>query len=257
MLARAMAAPWPACLLLALIVAACASPTTTSPRPGDGPSVGKPYRVNGVRYVPKAQPGYDATGIASWYGGKFHGRRTASGQRYDMNAMTAAHRTLPFGTKVRVTNLRNDRTVILTVNDRGPFVHGRIIDVSRRAAERLGFRGRGTTRVRVQAVDGEPTLKSAAVRSTATPTGPTPVFQDALDKALERPRNTQTAWRDPDGAAYGVITPLTKPVTGGEPVCRNYRRTAVAGAARTTYLGRACRQPDRRWRIRRERQVDG
>ena len=251
-----MAARLSICLLLALIVAACASPPT-SQRPSDGQTVGKPYRVNGVRYVPRVQPGYDVTGVASWYGGKFHGRRTASGQRYDMNAMTAAHRTLPFGTKVRVTNLRNDRAVVLTINDRGPFVRGRIIDVSRRAAERLGFRGRGTTRVRVQAISGEPTLKSAAVRSTAPPTRPTPVFQDALDKALQRPRNTETAWRDPDSAAHGVITPLTKPTAGSEPVCRNYRRTAINGAARTTYLGRACRQPDQRWQIRRERQVGG
>ncbi len=253
-----MATRWLACLLPALIVAACASPPTSRPTSdSSGTQVGKPYRVNGVRYVPKAQPGYDATGIASWYGGKFHGRRTASGQRYDMNAMTAAHRTLPFGTKVRVTNLRNDRTVVLTINDRGPFARGRIIDVSRRAAERLGFRSRGTTRVRVRIVGGEPKLKSAAIRSAAPPTPPTPVFQDALNRALERPRNTETVWRDPDTAIHGVITPLTKPAAGSEPICRNYRRTAVNRAIRTTYLGRACRQPDERWQIRREKQVDG
>lgn len=251
-----MAARLSLCLLLALIVAACASPTTSN-RPIDGQSVGKPYRVNGVRYVPKAQPDYDVTGVASWYGGKFHGRRTASGQRYDMNAMTAAHRTLPFGSKVRVTNLRNDRAVILTINDRGPFVRGRIIDVSRRAAERLGFRGQGTTRVRVQVVNDAPTLRSAAVRPAAPRSRPVPAFQDALDRALERPRNSDTDWRDPDTAIHGVITPLTKPVAGREPVCRNYRRTAVNGATETTYLGRACRRSDAGWRIERERRVGG
>jgi len=96
--------------------------------------------------------GYDRVGHASWYGNKFHGRRTASGQRYNMHAMTAAHRTLPFGTQVAVTNLANGRTVRLLINDRGPFVRGRLIDVSRRAAHELGFLGRGTARVRVRTV---------------------------------------------------------------------------------------------------------
>jgi rare lipoprotein A (peptidoglycan hydrolase) len=92
------------------------------------------------------------TGVASWYGGKFHGRLTANGEIYDMNALTAAHRTLPFGTVVRVTNLTNGRSIRLRINDRGPFVKGRIIDVSRRAAEELGFIVNGITRVRVEVV---------------------------------------------------------------------------------------------------------
>ncbi len=242
-------------LLPALVVAACASPPPVQ-TPADGRSAGKPYSVNGVRYVPRAQPGYDATGTASWYGGKFHGRRTASGQRYDMNAMTAAHRTLPFGTRVRVTNLRNDRAVVVTINDRGPFVRGRIIDVSRRAAERLGFRGHGTTRVRVQAIGGQPAPTAAAAGPPAPSRRPVPVFQTALDTALARPRNTRTAWRDPATDSHGVITPLTSPVAGGAPVCRNYRRTAVHGGLETTYLGRACRQADESWRITRENPAD-
>ena len=90
--------------------------------------------------------------MASWYGGEFHGRRTASGERFDQNAMTAAHRSLPFGTQVRVVNLENGRAAVLRINDRGPFVRGRIIDVSRRAAERLGFRAKGFARVEVQVV---------------------------------------------------------------------------------------------------------
>ncbi len=90
------------------------------------------------------------TGIASWYGGKFHGRTTANGETYDKNAMTAAHRTLPFDTLVKVTNLANGKSIRLRINDRGPFVKGRIIDVSRRAAEKLGFRIDGTTRVRIE-----------------------------------------------------------------------------------------------------------
>ena len=93
---------------------------------------------------------YSQVGMASWYGGKFHGRKTASGQRYDMHAMTAAHKTLPFGTRVRVTNLVNERSVVLTINDRGPFVKGRIVDVSMRAAELLRFKHQGTVRVRLE-----------------------------------------------------------------------------------------------------------
>ena len=95
---------------------------------------------------------YGMVGIASWYGGKFHGRRTASGAIYDQNGNTAAHRTLPFGTWVRVTNLANGRWIDLVINDRGPFVRGRIIDVSRGAAAQLGFLRQGLTRVRVDII---------------------------------------------------------------------------------------------------------
>lgn len=91
-----------------------------------------------------------SVGLASWYGGKYHGRLTANGESFDKNALTAAHRSLPFGTRVRVTNLANGRSLLLRINDRGPFVDGRIIDVSQRAAEQLGFKNEGITRVRVE-----------------------------------------------------------------------------------------------------------
>jgi len=96
--------------------------------------------------------GYEEVGIASWYGGRYHGRQTASGERFDMHALTAAHPSLPFGTRVRVENLENGRSVVLRINDRGPFVTGRIIDVSKHAAERLGFRRQGVVRVRVRVI---------------------------------------------------------------------------------------------------------
>jgi rare lipoprotein A len=96
--------------------------------------------------------GYDKVGKASWYGKRYHGRTTASGERFDMNALTAAHRRLPFGTLVRVTNLSNRRSLVVRINDRGPYARGRIIDLSRRAASLLGFRNMGVARVRVQAV---------------------------------------------------------------------------------------------------------
>ncbi|WP_432218588.1 septal ring lytic transglycosylase RlpA family protein [Pseudomonas kribbensis] len=97
--------------------------------------------------------GYDQTGVASYYGAKHHGKRTASGEAFNQNSLTAAHRQLPFGTRVKVTNLKNDKSCVVRINDRGPHTRGRIIDVSREAAERLGMIGSGTARVRVQALD--------------------------------------------------------------------------------------------------------
>lgn len=92
------------------------------------------------------------TGRASFYGGEFHGRRTASGERYDHREMTAAHRTLPFGTRVRVTNVENGKSVVVRITDRGPFRKGRVIDVSKRAARELGFVRQGTTEVELRVV---------------------------------------------------------------------------------------------------------
>ena len=97
--------------------------------------------------------GSSETGEASYYAQAHHGKRTASGERFDQHALTAAHRTLPFGTQVRVTNLNNERSVVVRINDRGPFVRGRIIDVSRAAAERLGMLRAGVAPVRIEALD--------------------------------------------------------------------------------------------------------
>ena len=121
-------------------------------KPGGVYKVGNPYQVAGVWYYPKEEPNYDETGIASWYGHPFHGKATANGETYDMNELTAAHKTLPMPVMVRVTNLENGRSVVLRVNDRGPFVNGRVIDVSRRGAQLLGFEGKGTAAVRVQII---------------------------------------------------------------------------------------------------------
>ncbi len=138
----------------AFLLAACSSgPDTLT---GAKRQVGQPYSVNGATYVSREEPGYDAVGIASWYGRRYHGRHTASGEIFDMNSATAAHPTLPFGTRVLVTNLENGRSVFLIINDRGPFVRRRIIDVSRRAAQVLEFVKNGTVRVRVQLVQPAP-----------------------------------------------------------------------------------------------------
>src|SRR5262249_21352781 len=102
----------------------------------------------GTSPAPPPEP-QGQVGIASWYGGRLHGRRTASGARFDQNALTAAHRSLPLGTRVRVTHLESGASVIVTITDRGPYAHGRIIDVSRAAARRLGMLRSGTARVRI------------------------------------------------------------------------------------------------------------
>lgn len=135
-------------------------------RPSGTVKIGRPYQVNGVWYYPHEDPDYDETGIASWYGEPFHGRLTANGERYDMNALTAAHKTLPLPTKVRVTNLENGRSIVVRVNDRGPFVNGRIIDLSRRAAQLLGFHRQGIAKVRVQLDGPQAPLTIAAKAET-------------------------------------------------------------------------------------------
>ncbi len=120
------------------------------------------YQVSGkTYYVLDDHSGYHERGLASWYGTKFHGRRTSSGEPYDMYAMTAAHKTLPIPSYVEVTNLDNGRKAILRVNDRGPFIDGRIIDLSYAAAKKLGVYDTGTARVEVRAID---VLKPAATR---------------------------------------------------------------------------------------------
>ncbi len=117
--------------------------------------VGKPYQVSGVWYYPREDYDYDETGIASWYGPDFHGKMTANGEAFDQNAVSAAHKTLPMPSVVRVTNLDNGRSLVVRINDRGPFVNGRIIDLSRRAAQLLGVEGAGTAKVRVQVLADE------------------------------------------------------------------------------------------------------
>lgn len=137
--------------LVGLVVVGLAGCATDKPVAGAGGyKIGNPYQISGVWYYPKEDPFYDETGIASWYGEDFHGKATANGERYDMHALTAAHRTLPMPVVVRVTNMENGRSLRLRVNDRGPFARGRIIDVSQRAAQLLGFHQNGTARVRVQ-----------------------------------------------------------------------------------------------------------
>src|SRR5476649_172917 len=142
-----------------LLAASCSTAPKPRPPPEDHTvtippnagvyKVGQPYQVDNVWYYPREQPDYDETGIASWYGPTFYGHHTANGEMYDGNQLTAAHKTLPMPVNVRVTNLDNGKSLIVRVNDRGPYARGRIIDLSKRAAELLDVVQSGTARVRV------------------------------------------------------------------------------------------------------------
>jgi len=209
--------------------------------------VGRPYSINGVWYTPAAAPDYDETGIASWYGPKYHGRPTATGETYDMNGMTAAHTTLPLPSRVRVTNLENGASLTLTVNDRGPFVGDRIIDVSRAAAERLGFRHQGMARVRVQVIGARATVAAmgidAADRSYAEP---------AAQRGLESLRaGTASNWRNPGNGNTGTFTPVRTWRTAQGNWCRDFRHSVTIQGATRHGNGTACRRGAGHWSVMR------
>jgi rare lipoprotein A len=126
------------------------------PKGGGTYRVGKPYVVAGRTYVPEEDVNYRSEGLASWYGDDFHGRQTANGEVFDMSSLTAAHPTLPMPSYARVTNLSNGKSLIVRVNDRGPYHGNRLIDVSNKAAELLEFKGNGVARVRVEYVGRAP-----------------------------------------------------------------------------------------------------
>ncbi len=149
------------CLVALMLLSACSSPKRGSNWSWDKPSpkatkpkphfkVGRSYTVKGCRYHPKERYSYRKEGIASWYGPGFHGRLTANGEVFDMNKVSAAHKTLQLPCMVKVTNLHNGRILLIRVNDRGPYHHNRIIDLSKRAAYELGVLRRGTARVQVE-----------------------------------------------------------------------------------------------------------
>jgi rare lipoprotein A len=186
-----MRTPQRICAVVALAAwtSACATEkpayTPSSPTPAEKASgvykVGKPYQIGDTWYYPREQPDYDETGVASWYGPSFYGRPTANGEIYNAGDITAAHRTLPMPVNVRVTNLDNGKSLVVRVNDRGPYAKGRIIDVSEQAAKLLGFYNQGTARVRVTYVarstspDGEPLQSDTPPEvASAVPAVPTP-----------------------------------------------------------------------------------
>ncbi|HYD17979.1 MAG TPA: septal ring lytic transglycosylase RlpA family protein [Patescibacteria group bacterium] len=203
---------------------------------------GKPYRVGSVWYYPTEDFSLVETGIASWYGPDFHGKRTANGERYDQHELTAAHRTLQMPSLVRVTNLENGRSVVVRINDRGPFAHGRVIDVSKRSAELLGFIGKGTARVRLEVMGRESRQIAAAARRGADTSRLTLADLERMEQrgALKatpasvgsdmRPMPVQIASNDtslPESLQTPTITveQLAAP-TYSAPVQNNYRAPA-------------------------------
>ncbi|MCP4020421.1 MAG: septal ring lytic transglycosylase RlpA family protein [Desulfobacteraceae bacterium] len=143
-------------------------PTKPYQKPGKTPATQKPYTIMGQRYTPIASAeGFSQKGYASWYGKKFHGRKTSNGERYDMYAMTAAHKTLPMNTWVRVHNLKNNRQIMVRINDRGPFVASRIIDLSYTGAKKLGVVGPGTAPVKIVALGRANTYSTASKKPTS------------------------------------------------------------------------------------------
>lgn len=201
---------------MAALTAACAStppPQVTVPPTAGIYKVGKPYEIAGTWYYPREQPNYDKTGIASWYGAAFDGKLTADGEIFNPKGLTAAHRTLPLPVNVRVTNLENGRSLVLRVNDRGPFVKGRIIDVSRQAAKLLGFYRHGTARVRVTYLD-------VADLPNGHPQGPqTPVEVATALPAVPSGAVQVQGLSPVTGAAVApptAVDPLPHPASSGE-----------------------------------------
>jgi len=199
-------------LLAGASLAACATPRYPSHATGSPGSsaavrkVGKPYQVGGIWYVPQEDPSYDRRGIASWYGDAFHMKATANGELFDMNAVSAAHTTLPLPSMVEVTNLDNGKKLVVRVNDRGPFVDNRIIDLSREAAIQLGFHRAGLANVRVRYVGPAPLLGPA----------------DGLRVASAKPLPTRPSGLPPMAAASAAADPVMELAAGTPP------RAAVA-----------------------------
>lgn len=217
-----------ATLCLLMLAAACSTRPPTTPEGGGGPTVGvyklgAPYRINGRLYVPEYDPNYDRVGIASWYGDDFHGKPTANGEIFDKDRISAAHPTLPLPSRVRVTNLENGRSIELRVNDRGPFVGDRLIDLSQAAAKELGFADRGLARVRVQflALDEargtppEPTVRLARTEPTrgealrSEPARPEPVRVEPARSAFARAEPPTTASPRTTVAPERPVVPAT------------------------------------------------
>jgi peptidoglycan lytic transglycosylase len=194
-LSRGLARNWPWLRLVALAggclaLANCAGGGKIDPRYGVASServiplgqpvpkgggvyrVGKPYEVAGRTYYPREDINYSAVGTASWYGDDFHGRYTANGEIFDENAISAAHPTMPLPSYARVTNLRNHRSIVVRINDRGPYAHDRLIDVSVKTAKLLGFYDDGTAKVKVQYVGRAPLAGSDDNKLMATLRGP-------------------------------------------------------------------------------------
>ena len=250
-------------VLAALSLAACATPKydvgrpmigarNAAPRPSDmvGPNgkplrgTEKPYQINGVWYYPKEDRDYNVVGTGSWYGEQFHNRRTANGEIFDMDIPSAAHKTLPLPSLVEVTNLDNGRRMIVRVNDRGPFVGDRVIDLSKAAAEELGYRRAGVAKVRVKYIGPAPKSvfdaprQYAQVRAHVRADPPARGFE-AIQEPPQRvqvlPSRPEPEWAPSASLSAPPINPPdpvkpAPPVTTTPPVTTALPATAVAKA---------------------------
>lgn len=231
-----------------------ASPRVTTSKDvkkgGGRQMVGKPYKVRGKWYTPTEDPDYDKTGLASWYGPNFHGRLTANGEVYDQYHLSAAHTTFPLPSYARVTNKKNGRSVIVRVNDRGPFSHGRIIDVSSKAAEMLAMKRDGVAAVRVEYIGRAPVegddmaFLMASYRAPGMPASET--GQNGVMLAMNTPQPSQ-ALPGVNATAFAGSTP-TQPAMAA--LASSSVSAAVdspvttASAAAAAYLPSDFRLPD-------------
>jgi rare lipoprotein A len=201
------------------------------PKGGGRAMVGKPYQVAGRTFIPRSNPNYAAEGLASWYGSNFHGRLTANGEVFDRASVAAAHTTMPLPSYARVTNVQNGRSIVVRVNDRGPFHGNRIIDVSERTAEALEFKRAGTARVRVEHVgpasvhgsddrilmaslrtDGQPAAIPGAARTmiaSSKPAAPTHAGFGARDRQPATFGKAPVTQPPGSALAYAQTTPPT------------------------------------------------
>ena len=220
----------PAIIALGFVLAGCASSGPTQHGAHYGPGrphyTVAPYQINGVWYYPKVDYNYDQSGTASWYGPGFDHHATADGEIYDMNDLTAAHKTLPLPSVVAVTNMQNGRELRLRVNDRGPFVGDRLIDVSRRAAQLLGFDRAGVASVRVRVLKDESIeVAEAAMRGesgrimvAAAPTVTHVAMAAVAPRPAPRPAPVQQIAVAPPPAPIVVNSPAPQPAPVAEPL---------------------------------------
>lgn len=188
---------------LAIMLAACATPPQQSTTVTPHYKVGAPYEINGRRYFPREDPTYDREGVASWYGRQFQGKPTANGEIFDKARLTAAHKTLPLPSFVQVENLENGRSITVRVNDRGPFVDDRIIDLSQAAARSLGFEEKGLASVRVRFLSAAPLpSQSASPR------------KNRRNPSRERPNAERSVLKQKQLAAPSLPSPRSSPPAG-------------------------------------------
>ena len=198
-------------------------PGAPVPKGGGVYRVGKPYTIAGREYVPQEDINYSAVGMASFYGNQFHGRYTANGEVFDMNSISAAHPTLPLPSYVRVTNLTNRRSIVVRVNDRGPYVGDRIIDLSVQTAKLLGFHGRGLAKVKVDYVGRAPLEGSDDRKLMATLRDGAPATVAPVQVASNRPfapaffdNRPMTQYSSVQDSSMQVPAPLDRPYRLGE-----------------------------------------